>query len=122
MLQIPIHAHGFAKSTYTPIECLNIDLIGPFPNKGCIVCTVTLWMELYATADAAALSNAGCLLQHFGRFGAPRQLRSDNGPHFIAHVIKELPALADIEKCLNLIYSKEENAIVERFNKKISRH
>ena len=24
MLKIPIHAHGFTKSTYTPMECLNI--------------------------------------------------------------------------------------------------
>ena len=79
-------------------------------------------MELYGTADATALSTAECLLQHFGRFGAPRQLRSDNGPHFIADVIKEFLALVGIEQCLTLAYSKEENAIVERFNKEINRH
>ena len=33
MLKVPIHAHGFTTSTYTPMECLNIDFIGPFPNK-----------------------------------------------------------------------------------------
>ena len=27
MLKIPIHAHGFTTSTYTPMECLNIDFI-----------------------------------------------------------------------------------------------
>ena len=79
-------------------------------------------MELYGTADATALSTAECLLQHFSRFGAPRQLRSDNGPHFIADVIKESLALAGIEQCLTLAYSTEENAIVERFNKEINRH
>ena len=52
----------------------------------------------------------------------PRQLRSDNGPHFIADVIKEILALVGIEQCLTLAYSKEENAIVERFNKEINRH
>ena len=106
-----IHAHGFTTSTYTPMECLNIDFIGPFPEKGhilVIVCTYTCWVELYGTADATALSTAECLLRHSGRFGAPRQLRSDNGPHFIG-----------IEQCLTLAYSKEENAIVERFNKEI---
>ena len=125
MLKIPIHAHGFTTSTYTPMECLNIDFIGPFPDKGyilVIVCTFTRWVELYGTADATALSTAECLLQHFGRFGAPRQLRSDNGPHFIADVIKEFLALVGIEQCLTLAYSKEENAIVERFNKEINRH
>ena len=124
MLKIPIHAHGFTTSTYTPMECLNIDLIGPFPDKGyilVIVCTFTRWVELYGTANATALSTVECLLQHFGRFGAPPQLRSDNDPHFIADVIKKFLALSGIEECLSLAYSKEENAIVERFNKEINR-
>ena len=68
-------------------------------------------MELYGTADATALSTAECLLQHFGRFSAPRQLRSDNGPHYIADVIKEFLALVDIEQCLTLACSKEDNSI-----------
>ena len=117
-----IHAHGFTTSTDTPMECPNIDFIGPFTDKGhilVIVCTLTRWVDLYGTADATALSTAECLLRHFGRFGAPRQLRSDNGPHFIADVIKEFLALVGIEQCLTLAYSKEENAIVERFNKEI---
>ena len=75
MLKLPIHTHGFTTSTYTPMKCLNIDFIGPFPDKGyilVIVCTFTRWMDLYGTADATALSTAECLLQHFGRFGAVR--------------------------------------------------
>ena len=82
----------------------------------------TLGGVIYGTADATALSTVECLLLHFGRFGAPRQLRSDNGPHFIADMIKEFLALAGIEQCLTLAYFKEENAIVERFNKEINRH
>ena len=116
MLKIHIHAHGFTTSTYTSMECLNVD----FPDKGyilVIVCTFTRWAELYGTADATALSTAECLLQHFGRFGEQRQLRSDNGPHFIADVIKEFLALVGIKQCLTLAHSKEENSIVERFNK-----
>ena len=107
------------------MECLNIDFIGPFPDKGyilVIVCTFTRWLDLYGTADATALSTAECLLQYFDRFGAPHQLRSDNGPHFIADVIKKFLALVGIEQCPTLAYSKEENAIVERFNEKINRH
>ena len=37
-------------------------------------------------------------------------------------MIKEFLALAGIEQCLTLAYSKEENAIGERFNKEINRH
>lgn len=55
-----------------------------------IVCTFTCWVELYYTYDATAISAAECLLIHFSRVGAPHQLRSDNGPHFVADVIREL--------------------------------
>ena len=92
MLKIPIHADGFTTSTYTPMKCLNIDFIGPFPDQGyilVIVDTFTRCVELYHTTDATALSAAECLLKHFGRFEAPHQLRSDNGPHFIANVLRE---------------------------------
>jgi transposase InsO family protein len=125
MLIIPIHAHGFSTSTYTPMECFNIDFIGPFPAGGyvlVIIDTFTRWVELYRTKDASALSAAQCLLKHFGRFGAPLQLRSDNGPHFIAEIIKEFLALVGTQHCLTIAYSKVENAIVERMNKEVNRH
>ena len=123
MLKIPIHAHGLTTSTYRLIKCLNIDFSGPFSDKGyilAIVCTFTRWVELYLTTDAIALSAAECLIKHFGRFGVPRQLRSDNGPHFIAAVIKEFLTLVGVEQCLTLAYSKEENAIVGCYNKEIN--
>ena len=77
---------------------------------------------MYHTIDATSLSAAECLLKHFGRFGAPHQLRSDNGPHFIADVIREFLHLVGVKHCLTLAYSKQENAIVERYNKEINRH
>ena len=60
--------------------------------------------------------------KHFGRFGAPHQLRSDNGPHFVAEVIREFLMLIGTNHCLTLAYSKEENALVEKMNKEINRH
>ena len=77
---------------------------------------------MYHTTDATALSAAECLLKHFGCFGAPHQLRSDNGPHFIAEIIREFLLHVGVKHCLTLAYSKEENAIVERYNKEINRH
>ena len=124
MLKIPIHAHHFTTSTFTPMECFNIDLVGPFPDGGyilVIVRTFTRWIELYDTLDATALSAAEWLLKLFGRFGAPYQLRSDNGPHFIADLIREFLLLIGVKHCLTFAYSKEENAIVERCNKEINR-
>ena len=40
-----------------------------------IVSTFTRLVDLYVTA----LSTADCSIQHFGCFGAPHQLRSNNG-------------------------------------------
>ena len=125
MIKTAIAAHPFTTSTYTPMECLNIDFIGPFPDGGSvlvIVDTFTRWVELYPTPDATALSAATSLLSHFGRFGAPHQLRSDNGPHFVNLVIEHFLKLVGVDHCLTLAYSKQENAIVERFNKEINRH
>ena len=101
--------------------------ITPFPDQGYIlvieiVDTFTRWVELYHTTDATSLSAAECLLKHFGNFGAPHQLRSDNGPHFIAEVIREFLHLIGVPHNLTLAYSKQENAIVERYNKEINRH
>ena len=67
------------------MECLNIDFVGPFPDGGyvlVIIDTFTRWVELFYTIDATAVSTANCLLQHFGRFGAPLQLRSDRATFY----------------------------------------
>ena len=125
MLKIPIHAHGFTTSTYTPMECLNIDFIDSFPDRGyilVIVDTFPRWVELYHTTDATALSAAECLLKHFGRFGAPHQLQSDNGRHFIAEIIRISSSYWCFTHCLTLAYFKQDNAIVERYNNEINRH
>jgi hypothetical protein len=50
MLKIPLHAHGFSTSTYTPMECLNVDFVGPFQDCGyifVIIDTFTRWVELF---------------------------------------------------------------------------
>ena len=110
---------------YNHEECLNIVFIDPFPDQGfilVIVDTFTRWVELYHTTDTTTLSAAECLLKHFGRFGAPHQLRSDNGPHFVADVIREFLYLIGVLHTLTLAYSKQENSVVERYNKEINRY
>ena len=56
------------------MERLNIDYVGPYPDKGyCLVFTDTFtrWIELFPVDSANSENTALCLLQHFGRFGAP---------------------------------------------------
>ena len=40
----------------------------------------------------------------------------------VAEIIHEFLLLVGVKHCLTLAYSKEENAIVERYNKEINRH
>jgi transposase InsO family protein len=125
MIKIPIHAHPFTTSRYYPMECLNIDFVGPFPDGGYVfvaIDTFTRWVELMHAKAATAKEAAEHLLQHFGRFGAPSQLRSDRGSHFVNKVIEEFLPLVGTQHCLTLAYSSQQNAIVERVNKEINRH
>ena len=59
---------------------------------------------------------------------SPQTLRSfwstssDDGPHFIAEVIREFLHLIGVSRTRTLAYSKQENAIVKRYNKETNRH
>jgi transposase InsO family protein len=107
------------------MECLNIDFVGPYPDGGYVFVAIdafTRWVELFHSPQADAENAARCLFQHFGRFGAPTQLRSDRGSHFVNGVIKDFVSLVGTQHCLTLAYSSQQNAIVERVNKEINRH
>jgi hypothetical protein len=62
-LKIPIAAHPFTVSSYTPMECLNIDFIGPYPDKGYILVladTFTRWIEFFWVPAADAEQTSLC--------------------------------------------------------------
>jgi hypothetical protein len=125
VLKVPIAAHPFTVSSYLPMERLQTDFIGPFPDDSyilVIICCFTSWVELYWCERATSELAAQKLLEHIGRFGAPSQLLSDRGSHFVNEVISELLQLVGTEHCLNIAYSKEESAIVERENREVNRH
>ena len=124
-VKIPITAYKYTTSTYRPMECLNIDFIGPYPDKGYvlnIIDTFTRWVELYAVPEATAEQACKCLLIHFGRFGSPTVIRSDKGSHFANSLIEKFLRATGTLQNLTLAYSSQENAIVERNNKEINRH
>ena len=77
---------------------------------------------MYHTTDATALSAAECLVKYFGRFRAPHQVRSNNGPHFFADVIRDFFLLIGVSHTLTLAYSNQENSIVEKYNRESNRH
>jgi transposase InsO family protein len=115
----------FTSSSDVIMDVINMDFLGPFPDGGYVLTVIdkfSRWVELYSTDDATALSAAECLLNHFGRYGSPKFIQSDNGPHFVAEIIKDFIAMVGSQQFLTVAYSKQENAIVERSNKEINRH
>ena len=80
--RVPIHVHKYVTSAYKPFHVLNIDFIGPFLDSShvlVIIYAFTQWTELFWCANNTAESASDCLLQHFGRYGAPQMIRSDRG-------------------------------------------
>ena len=125
VIKIPVHIHKYTTSTYRPFDTVNIDYVGPYPDNGYVlvmICSFTRWTELYWCSNNTAQIACECLLQFFGRFGAPSMIRSDRGSHFMNEIVREFLIRTGTPHNLTLAYSKQENAIVERVNKEVNRH
>ena len=121
----PVTALKYTTSTYRPMECINIDFIGPYPDKGyllVVIDTFTRYVNIYPVPDATAKSALHGLVEHFGRYGSPKSIRSDNGAHFVNELIKQFLLMAGTSHDKTMAYSSEENSIVERCNKEINKH
>ena len=108
---LKINASHFATSNYAIFDTLNVDYIGPFPDKGyilVIIDTFTRWTELFWCANADEKSAADCLLSYFCRFGSPNMTRSDRGSHFANDLIKDFLDLFGTPHNLTLVVRMEE--------------
>jgi hypothetical protein len=124
-----INARRFSSvEVLLPMHTLNMDCITglkpdntfKFDTLLVIIDKFSRWVELYPLASASAAEVARALLQHFGRYGLPTRLQSDQGPEFVNDVISEfLRFLPDVSHHITLAHSKEENALVENANKRI---
>ena len=106
-----VFSKPFSVATYSPMVRLNIDFVGPINTEDdtgyilVVIDTFSKWVELYSCENATAAESANCLLQHFGRYGAPSQILSDNGSHFVNELITEFLALVGTEHKLTIAYS-----------------
>ncbi len=80
------------------------------------------WVELFPTKTTGASEATGCIFQHFGRFGTPDVIHTDQGPAFRNELFSELSLLSQVEHSFATAYSKEENGLVERVNQEVMRH
>ena len=121
------HPHQYA--FYNPFESLHIDHIGPLPSddKGnthilVIIDAFSRWVELFPTKTTGASEAVGCTFQHFGRFGTPNVMRTDQDPAFRNELFSELSRLSKVKHSFATAVSKEETGLVERANQELMRH
>jgi hypothetical protein len=112
-----------------PFHTVAVDTIGPLPEddngmKYIIVAVdcFSRFCELKATRTVTAREAADFLLEIAGRWGAPKFVRTDNGPQFSAAVVENLLTfLGPMHDC-TVPYRHESNGIVERLNSEVGRH
>lgn len=112
-----------------PFQVVSMDFVGPLPpdNNGnqyilVFVDQFSRYIELFASPDCSALSTVRALLSVFGRYGAPDWIRSDNGPHFTADVVKHFLEATRARVKFTTPYRHEANGTVERVNLEVMRH
>ena len=128
-LKVSIKTHPFHLSTLRPMEVIHMDTLymGVTNDNNnsyllVLIDSCSRWLELFPIPDLSAEQAAVKLFEHFGRFGMPGQILTDNGKQFINKLHDELHILTGIDKLQTTPYSHEENGIVERANKEILRH
>jgi hypothetical protein len=124
-----VHDEAYTISSSAPMVKVSIDTLGPFPadKDGSIYIIVIVdcfsrYVELYPASDCTAEAAARAIVEHFGTFGAPKIILSDNGSQYANQVIGQLASLTDVDLKKTIAYSHEENGITERANKEILRH
>ena len=125
-----IHIKPFTLATYNPMERICIDTIGPINEEGqdeykyivVIIDAFSRFCRLYATKDTTAESALDSLKDWICTFGCPSTIVSDNGTQFANQLIRAFLENSNVQHSLIHAYSKEENSLVERANKEVSRH
>ena len=112
-----------------PFERIAVDTVGPLPmdNDGMKYIIVVMdsfsrFVELFAMPDCTSQSAAIALLNVFGRFGAPKQIVSDNGTQFINGLIDDFLSMLKTQRRSILPYRPEANGHVERMNQEVLKH
>jgi len=127
--RIEIQTHPYTTSTYQPHECLNIDtLVLNQPDKHgniaiiVVIDTFTRWLELYPIPDYTAEIAAMKLLEHFGRYGAPKTILTDRGAQFANEIVtKVCESFGTKYQKTPIAHSHEHNGKVENANRQVLR-
>jgi hypothetical protein len=126
----PVHTQPYTVSSLHPMSVRAVDKMGPFPEDDegyngiiSIICPMSRFVCLFACKnDTAQHCVDVALMPHFGMFGAPEHIISDNGGQFVADIIEKFMAAIGTMQWPITPYSHEENSLVERYHGEVLRH
>jgi transposase InsO family protein len=110
-----------------PFERVVVDYLGPIPASASgnkyilsIVDPFTRWVELRATAEATGETTVAVLERALlWRHGAPSEIQTDGGSHFVNKDVTALCNKTGIEHHVTLPYHPQSNGVAERKNQDI---
>jgi transposase InsO family protein len=119
---IPNDFPNYAFSISDILSHWNVDFAGPFPEDKFgfkYVCVgieqVSRWAEIRCSATNTAADAANFIYHDIVcRFGLPKSIHSDNGPHFANEVIERLTQILSIRHKFSTPYYPQSNGRVER--------
>lgn len=123
------HSDRYTLATLKMSSKIAVDtlMVGQEDNKGnkyiiVILDTFTRWIELFPVPNLEAQTAVDIMIQHFGRYGIPHSVVTDNGSQFINSLFDQLYSLTGISQIRITPYSHEENGMVERSIREVLRH
>ncbi len=127
--KLEYNTHPFTTSTYQPHERINIDTLDlNQPDKDgniaiiVIIDTFTRWIELYPIKDHTDEVAAGKILEHFGRYGAPKEILTDRGKQFVNKLVQKVcDTYGVLFRKTPIAHSHQQNAKVENANRQVLR-
>ena len=106
-----------------PFSELLIDLVGPLPKNSSgfsyiltIMDTATPFPEAVPLRSCTSKAVSQALLKFFTQFGLPLRIRSDQGSHFTAHVLRQTLESLGIDQVFGSAYHPQSQGAVERFH------
>ena len=104
-----------------PFERIAMDVIGPLPQTSTgkqfvLVITdyTTRYPEAYAMSSVTAPAVTEKMIDMFSRYGVPREILSDQGPNFMAELLKEVYAAIGVKPIRTSPYHPQTDGLVER--------
>ena len=111
-----------------PWDRVSVDITGPHPRSSrsnqyilTLVDHFSKWAEAVPLRNHTAPTVARALMVHvFSRFGAPRQLLTDQGSEFQSELFLNLMKWMEIDKLRTTAFHPACNGVVERFHRTLN--